>query len=98
MSYLVFCTFDLKNASSQDYQNAYSDLAKLGLNKVHKTAQGADSVIPTTAVMGFFNGGGASVVCADLRTKVQAAFKARGFKSEVFVVVGGDWSWVAGTT
>jgi hypothetical protein len=29
MSYLVFCTFDLKGASKQHYQAAYSDLATL---------------------------------------------------------------------
>jgi hypothetical protein len=28
VSYLVFCTFDLKGASQQDYQNAYAELAK----------------------------------------------------------------------
>lgn len=41
MSYLVFCTFDLKNASSQDYHTAYSDLAALGLQKVQKADDGA---------------------------------------------------------
>ena len=98
MSYLVFCTFDLKDASSQDYQDAYADLTKLGLSKVQKNSQGANNVIPTTAAMGFLNGSGASAVCGDIRDKVQAAFKARRFTSEIFVVVGGDWSWVAGTT
>jgi len=34
MSYLIFCTFDLKNASSVDYDNAYADLKALGLSKV----------------------------------------------------------------
>ena len=28
MSYFVLCTFDLKDASYQDYQNAYADLEK----------------------------------------------------------------------
>lgn len=56
MSYLVFCTFDLKGASSTDYQNAYADLAKIGLAKVHKDSAGGQHVIPTTAAMGFFNG------------------------------------------
>lgn len=98
MSYLVFCTFDLKSASSQDYQTAYADLAKIGLKKVHKNTKDADTVIPTTAAMGFFDSKSASEACTDIRDRVQAAFKARLFKSEVFVVVGGDWSWVAGAT
>lgn len=98
MSYLVFVTFDLKGASGQDYQNAYADLEKIGLKKVHKNTKGGNDVIPTTAAMGFFDGSSASKVCEDLRDKVRAAFTARKFKSEIFVVTGGDWAWVASTT
>ena len=46
MSYLVFCTFDLKNASAKDYENAYADLKALGLTKVQKSDNGGDTVIP----------------------------------------------------
>ncbi len=98
MSYLVFVTFDLKNASSEDYKNAYADLDKLGLKRVHKNGRGGNDVIPTTAVMGFFDGTGASKVCEDIRDRVLAAFDARKFKSEIFLVSGGDWAWVASTT
>ena len=98
MSYLVFCTFDLKGASSQDYQNAYADLEKLGLRRVQKNSQGANDVIPTTSAMGFFDGTSASKACEHIRNIVRAAFTARRFKSEIFVVTGGDWSWVASTT
>ena len=98
MSYLVFCTFDLKGASGQDYQNAYADLEKLGLMRVHKNSQGGNDVIPTTSAMGFFDGTSASKVCGDVRDRVQIAFNARRFKSEIFLVTGGDWSWVASTT
>lgn len=97
MSYLVFVTFDLKNASSQNYQDAYSDLEKLGLKKVHKNGE-ATSVIPTTAAMGFFDGESASKVCEALRERIRAAFVARQFKSEIFLVTGGDWAWVAATS
>ena len=97
MSYLVFCTFDLKNASSQDYQNAY-DLAKIGLHKVVKADNGNDVVIPTTAVMGSMVGASSSQVSTDVRSKIQVMFNARRFKSEIFVVVGGDWAWAAGVT
>ncbi|WP_133935791.1 hypothetical protein [Stenotrophomonas sp. CC22-02] len=98
MSYLVFCTFDLKGASSQDYQNAYADLEKLGLRKVQKNNQGGNDVVPTTSVMGFFDGASASKVCGHIRDNVRVAFTSRKFKSEIFVVTGGDWSWVASTT
>lgn len=98
MAYLVFCTFDLKNATSKDYENAYVDLAQLGLRKVVKSDQGHDVVIPTTAAMGTFNGDSAAVVRTDICDRVQAAFRARRFTSEVFVVVGGDWAWGGRTT
>lgn len=98
MSYLVFCTFDLKGASAQDYQNAYADLEKMGLKKVHKSSQSGNVVIPTTAAMGFFDGKSASTVCTDIRDRVQAAFHARHFKSELFLVTGGDWAWAVSAT
>lgn len=98
MSYLVFCTFDLKNASRQDYDNAYSGLAKLGMKKVVKSDNGSDVVIPTTSVMGTFNGTSAGKVRDDIVSSVRSAFSRRGFTSEIFVVVGGDWAWGAGTT
>jgi hypothetical protein len=97
MSYIVFCTFDLKNASSQDYQNAYADLEKIGLRKVHKT-DGGNVVIPTTSAMGTFTGSNAATVRDDIRNKVKAAFTARRFKSEIFIVVGDNWAWGASTT
>jgi hypothetical protein len=99
MSYLVFCTFDLKNASSQDYQNAYADLAAIGLLRVHKNSQGGQVVIPTTAAMGFFNGQSAISVCGDIRNRVVAAFISRRLKSEIFVTSGGELSaWAPGTS
>ena len=98
MAYLVFCTFDLKNASAKDYENAYSDLAKLGLKKVVKSNQGSEVVIPTTAAMGTFNGASAAAVRTDIGDRVKAAFQARRFTSEIFVVVGGDWAWGGRTT
>jgi hypothetical protein len=99
MSVLVTCTFDLKGASSSDYHDAYSDMEKIGLKKVHVTSGGGQAVIPTTAAMGSFNGPNASSVITSVRDSVQAAFKARRFRSELFLTAGGaDWAWVPATT
>lgn len=98
MSYLVFCTFDLKNASSQDYKNVYDDLAAIGLKKVHKPDGGGNITIPTTAAMGFFNAVSAASARDDISQRVQNALNARRLKSEIFVVVGGDWAWGSRTT
>lgn len=98
MSYLVFCTFDLKNASSQDYKNAYADLEAIGLTKIQKSDKGSDVVIPTTSAMGIFNGNSSGEVRDYVRDKVKAAFATRKFKSEIFVAVGQNWAWGAATT
>lgn len=99
MTFAVFCTFDLKNASSTDYQNAYSDLETLGLKKVQANDQGGNTVIPTTSVLGGWTGTSAVAIRNDVRAKIQALFKTRGFKSEIFAVVGGeDWTWGSTTT
>jgi hypothetical protein len=98
MSYLVICTFDLKNANHQDYQNAYADLAKIGLNKIIVGSQGGRVVTPTTTTAGEFNGNSAASVCNDIRAQVKSIFAARRFSSEIFVMVGGDWAWGATTT
>ena len=67
MSYLVTCTFDLKNASSADYQNAYIDLAKMGLKKTVIADNKNSVVAPTTMTIGEFNGQSASAVRDDIR-------------------------------
>lgn len=99
MSYAVLCTFDLKNATSTDYQNAYADLERLGLRKAQDNSSGGKTVIPTTTVLGSYDGSTAAAIRDDVRAKVQAAFSARRFTSEIFVVVGGtDWTWGSTTS
>ncbi len=98
MSYLVFCTFDLKNADSTDYKNAYSDLSSIGLNRIQTASNSNKIVIPTTSVMGEFNGTSSASVTSDIQAKVQAIFKSRKLISEIFIVVGGDWSWSGSST
>ena len=56
MSYLVFCTFDLKGASSQDYKNAYSNLAGIGLKKVVKADEFPELVADYTNLFYCSNG------------------------------------------
>lgn len=97
MTYQTLCTFDLKNATASDYQTAYNDLHKLGLSPVQAGTKG-NYVIPTTTVMGDFNGSSATSVRDDIRDRVRNAFQSRGFKSEIFVAVGENGTWGAATT
>lgn len=98
MSYLVFCTFDLKNATSKDYETAYAALAKLGLQKVQKSDKGNDAVIPTTSAMGEFEGDSGGQLRDQAVEEIKAAFKAQRLKSEIFVTVGTKWAWGTGVT
>lgn len=88
----------MKNATATDYQNAYADLERIGL---HKTVVGDSNqkvIAPTTMTMGTFNGASVAAVRYYVRDRVRAAFNARGFRSEIFVVAAGDWAWGATTT
>jgi hypothetical protein len=98
MSYLVFCTFDLKNASSTDYNNAYDDLATIGLSRIQTASDGGRTVIPTTSAMGTFESQSASAAAEYVRDQVKAAFAKRKLRSEIFITAGGQWAWVASST
>lgn len=99
MSYLVTCTFDLKNASRQDYNSAYADLSKLGLQKVVISGQNRQVVIPTTTVMGIFNATASIPLRNSISYQVKNAFAARGHSSEIFITVGGnDHTWLGTNT
>src|SRR5215211_4791322 len=96
--FFVVCTFDLKNATYTDYQNAYADLERLGLRRTVVSDHGHNVVAPTTTAMGAYSGQSTATVRDQVRAHVQSVFRARGFKSEIFVVVGNDSTWGAATT
>jgi hypothetical protein len=93
MSYFVVCSFDLKNATRDNYANAYADLANIGLKRQLVSSEGSEVTLPTTLTGGEFTGASSADVCRDVSNAVQAAFKSRRFTSEIFISVGGDWAW-----
>ncbi len=92
MTYLVFCVFDIKNASRDDHLYAYMDLSALGLSKTVKSENGPSFTLPGTAVMGMFEGPSVDDVRSVIGKKVQAAFNDRGFSADFFIVASGDWA------
>jgi hypothetical protein len=97
MTYLVFCIFELKNASREDHMYAYADLSKLGMKKIVKSDDGRNVAIPATAVMGTFTGSSANDVRSMVINKVQEVFKAGDYRGEFFVVVSADWACGGGS-
>jgi hypothetical protein len=92
MTFLVFCVFDLKHATREDYLYAYMDLAELGLRQTVKSDNGPSFRLPASAVMGTFDGRSVEEVRSTLSKKVQSIFKGRGLSGTFFVVASHDWA------
>jgi hypothetical protein len=92
MTYLVLCVLDLKGVHREDRLSAYMDLAALGLRRVVKSENGPDFKLPTTAVMGMFDGRSADDVRSMIGAKIKSIFEARGLEGEFFAVVSADWA------
>ena len=93
MSYFVVVTFDIANGRSEDYEAIYQNFAALGLSRTLPSGQGNTVKLPTTTTAGEFNGQSASAVRDYLCDQTQQCFVRRRLNGEIFVSVGGDWSW-----
>lgn len=98
MSYLVLCTFDLENASSEDYKNAYTALEQIGLYKEAIPKSGTAITLPNTVTIGEFNGDTSSLVKEDILSQIKNEFKVLRLKSKIFITVSSSWSWSQSTT
>ena len=92
MTFLVFCVFDLKHATREDYLYAYMDLAELGLRQTVKSENGPSFRLPAAAVMGTFDGRSVEDVRGTVSRKVQGIFKGRSLSGTFFVVASADWA------
>jgi hypothetical protein len=92
MSFLVLCVFDLRNADREDYLHVYMELAALGLRKIVKSDNGPGFRLPSTAVLGTFDGQSVDEVRSMIGRKVQAIFAARDLRGDFFVVASSDWA------
>ena len=50
MSYFSVVSFDLKNADSEDYKNAYTDLEKIGFSRSVLGSKNKKTILPTTVI------------------------------------------------
>lgn len=98
MTFLVFCVFDLKSATREDYLYAYMDLDALGLRQTVKSDNGPSFKLPAAAVMGSFDGRSVEDVRSVVSRKVQGIFKSRGLTGTFFVVASSDWACAGEST
>jgi hypothetical protein len=98
MTFLVFCVFELKNSTREDYLYAYMDLAALGLRQTVKSDNGPSFKLPAAAVMGTFEGRTIDEVRSIVSRNVQGIFKARGLNGTFFLVASTDWACAGETT
>jgi hypothetical protein len=98
MTFLVFCVFDLKSATREDYLYAYMDLASVGLRQTVKSDNGPSFKLPAAAVMGTFEGRSVDEVRTTISRKVQGIFKSRGFNGTFFLVTSTDWACAGEST
>jgi len=98
MTFLVFCVFDLKSATREDYLYAYMDLATLGLRQTVKSDNGPSFKLSAAAVMGTFDGRNVDEVRSTISRKVQGIFKGRGLTGTFFLVASHDWACAGEST
>ncbi|HDZ3730166.1 TPA: hypothetical protein RSW61_001762 [Vibrio harveyi] len=93
MSYFVMCTFDLFNATSADYENAYSVLEDHGLKTSLTSNSGKTVDLPNTTAAGLFTGEKCASIGDDILQRVKEGFNAKGLKYKVFVTVADGYAW-----
>jgi hypothetical protein len=98
MTFLVFCVFDLKSATREDYLYAYMDLATVGLRQTVESNSGPSFKLPAAAVMGTFDGSSVEEVRSTVSRKVQGVFKGRGLNGTFFLVTSTDWACAGEST
>lgn len=93
MSYLVLCTFDLENADSSDYIEAYAALEEIGLFKEVEADNGSTVTLPNTVTLGKFEGTSAKSVQNEVLERIKGKFNTLRLKSKIFITASSGWSW-----
>jgi hypothetical protein len=92
MTCQALVSFDLHNASEEDYSKFYTALAKIGLFHWVKGNIGKLE-LPHSAVIGDFTGISVESVGDQVRSSVVQILDATTLKGFIFVVVGENGTW-----
>jgi len=94
LSYLVSISFDIKNATSKNYDELYSKLDAIGLSKHLIADDGSKIKIPTTTTLaGIFEGNSIEEIRTYVTDEIKKVYHQLNLKGEIFVFVGSNWGW-----
>lgn len=94
MSYLVSISFDIKNATSKNYDDFYSKLDQIGLSKHLVADNGSKIQIPTTTTLaGIFEGNSIEEIRDYIADEIKKVYHQLNLNGEIFVFVGSNWGW-----
>lgn len=94
MTYFVVVSFELEDASAEQYDLIASGLKELGFQDLVTSSSGESARLPRTTFVGQFTGASAGKIRTDLSNSVKDLFQRVGFTSAIFLLVSGaGWSW-----
>jgi hypothetical protein len=95
--YQVVVTFDLVDASSEQYRCVRDELSSMGLYSLVIGSNDQTIDLPYNTFQGDFYGSSSGELRDSIRSRMVEAFRRCGVAGPIFVTVGGvDWTW--GTT
>lgn len=83
----VLVTFDLKNAVSDDYTDAYEALRAVGFRTEVHASTGKDYILPNTTCTGLFQGNDIEELRNRLADEVKSRFQKLGLSAYFFILV-----------
>ncbi|HEX8372716.1 MAG TPA: hypothetical protein VF585_08050 [Chthoniobacterales bacterium] len=93
MSYFVTVSLDVTNSRPDTYTLIEAVMAEIGLPAKMKGSTGKMHPLPSTTYAGEFIGSSAAKVRDDLSELIKKKFSENSIKSQIFISVGGDWTW-----
>lgn len=94
---LVIATFDIRNATSEDYEHVTEELEALGLYKEVTGDKDFSTSLPNNTYAGEFNAvDDTKAFAKEIRDTIKKIITARNKRAKVYVVVApGKWAWAS---
>ena len=97
MEHLAILTFDLNapNNEKNDYEKLYAKLFQMGFDNHLKDKDNSSKKkeLPTTTVVGFFDGANAAQISTDIYNEVLSFFNSNSLHGKILSVVSKFCAW-----